>query len=355
MTLEEARNIASRANRLFPLSLAAQGSCQIGGNLATNAGGVNVLAYGNMRNLCLGLEVALADGRIWDGLRSLIKDNSGYDLRDLFIGSEGTLGIITAASLRLFPQPRELACAFAGLASLDDVAAFFGLARDRLGQQLTAFEMMPRQGLEFVLAHLGVPDPLAAPHKWYVLAEITSLRGEGEGERLMAGLLEDALGRGVVSDAALPQSLGQRDELWRLRESMSEAQKPQGGSIKHDISVPLTAIPAFVRKADLAVRKLIPGCRPVPFGHFGDGNLHYNISQPPGMDKEEFLARWEEVSALVHDIVLEFGGSISAEHGIGFMKREMLKKARSPLELEMMRALKQALDPKGILNPGKLL
>ncbi|MCP4933715.1 MAG: FAD-binding oxidoreductase [bacterium] len=356
VTLADAQEVAAKADRLFPLSLAAQGSCQIGGNLASNAGGVNVLAYGNMRELCLGLEVVLADGRIWNGLRALKKDNTGYDLRDLFIGSEGTLGIITAAVLKLYPRPSEQANAFIGLKNLKNIGELYALATQSAGGQLTAFEIMPRLGLEFVVRHApNASDPLQSPHDWYVLLEISSLGGEGEATGLMTRLLEEGLEKDLVSDAALPSSLEQRAAIWGLRERMSEAQKPEGGSIKHDISVPIASIPDFITSANKAVTDLVPDCRPCPFGHWGDGNIHYNISQPVGMDKQEFLDQWEQVSNCVHGIVMSFNGSISAEHGIGRMKREMLQQVKDPVELDLMRSIKQTLDPKGVLNPGKLL
>ncbi len=342
VTLADAQGVAAKADRLFPLSLAAEGSCQIGGNLASNAGGVNVVAYGNMRELCLGLEVVLADGRIWNGLRALKKDNTGYDLRDLFIGSEGTLGIITAAVLKLFPRPREQACAFIGLKNLEDIGELYTLATQSAGGQLTAFEIMPRMGLEFVVRHApSASDPLEAPHDWYALLEISSLGGEGEANGLMSRLLEEAFEIGLVSDAALPSSLDQKAAIWALRERMSEAQKPEGGSIKHDISVPIASIPDFITTANKAVTALVPDCRPCPFGHWGDGNIHYNISQPVGMDKQAFLDQWEQVSACVHEIVMSFNGSISAEHGIGRLKREMLQQVKDPIELDMMRSIKQ--------------
>lgn len=356
VTLADAQAAALGVDRLFPLSLASEGSCQIGGNLASNAGGVNVLAYGNMRELCLGLEVVLADGRIWEGLRALKKDNTGYDLRDLFIGSEGTLGIITAAVLKLFPTPGERATAFIGVNSLEDLGALYSLSTQTAGGQLTAFEIMPRLGLDFVLRHApGARDPLESAHNWYALLEISTLGADGEAMALMTHLLEEGFEKGFVTDAALPSSLDQRAAIWMLRERMSEAQKPEGGSIKHDISVPIAAIPAFITKANAAVTNLIADCRPVPFGHWGDGNIHYNISQPVGGSKQDFLDRWEEMSKVVHEIVMSFNGSISAEHGIGRLKREMLKEAKGPVELDLMRAIKQALDPKAILNPGKIL
>ena len=356
VTLADAQEIAKTVDRLFPLSLAAEGSCQIGGNLASNAGGVNVLAYGNMRDLCLGVEVVLADGRIWNGLRALKKDNTGYDLRDLFIGSEGTLGIITAAVLKLFPRPREQECAFIGLKNLEDIGKLYTLATQYAGGQLTAFEIMPRMGLEFVVRHAAsCSDPLEVPHEWYALLEISSLGGEGEATSLITKLLEEGFEKSLVSDAALPSSLDQRAAIWALRERMSEAQKPEGGSIKHDISVPIASIPEFILSANKAVTQLVPDCRPCPFGHWGDGNIHYNISQPVSMDKQVFLDQWEQVSKCVHEIVMSLNGSISAEHGIGRLKREMLQQVKDPIELDLMRSIKQTLDPKGILNPGKLL
>ena len=313
-------------------------------------------AYGNMRELCLGLEVVLADGRIWDGLRALKKDNTGYDLRDLFIGSEGTLGIITAAVLKLFPNPSERATAFVGVNSLEDLGGLYTLATQAAGGQLTAYEIMPRLGLEFVLNHVsGASDPLAGPHNWYALLEISSLGGNGEAGALMTKMLEEGLASGLVADAALPSSLDQAAAIWNLRERMSEAQKPEGGSIKHDISVPIASIPAFIKQANQAVGELVKDCRPVPFGHWGDGNIHYNISQPVGMDKQDFLDQWEQVSKRVHGIVKDFNGSISAEHGIGRLKRDMLVEHKDEVELDLMRSIRLTLDPKGILNPGKLL
>ena len=356
LVLANAQAVAASAGRLFPLSLASEGSCQIGGVLATNAGGMAVLAYGSARDLALGLEVVLADGSVWNGLKRLRKDNSGYDLKDLFIGSEGTLGIITAAVLRLFPRPARTVTAFAGLAHLDKATQFFSRAYGLAGPSLTAFELMPRIGLDFVLRHVeGTKDPLKAPHHWYVLLELSSPREGDDVAGLAEALLSQGIEAGEIGDAVIASSLAQERELWRLRELMSEVQKHEGGSIKHDVAVPVAQVPEFIARANQLVELMIPGARPVPFGHLGDGNIHYNVSQPPSMDRAVFLANWEALNAAVHEIVLDLGGSISAEHGIGRLKRELLRHAKTPLELEMMRKIKQAFDPNGILNPGKLL
>ena len=355
VTLEDAQKAAEDINRLFPLALASQGSCQIGGNLATNAGGTGVLAYGMARDLTLGLEVVLADGRVWNGLRKLRKDNTGYDLRDLFIGSEGTLGIITAAVLKLYPRARESVTAFLGLDSMAAVVDLFGHALERSGSHLTAFEFMPRVGLEFVMKHgADARDPLAAPHQWYVLMEISSGRDD-VAEPLLEQIFSQCLAAGIVEDGALARSESQSAALWRLRRLLSEVQKREGGSIKHDVSVPVSQIPLFIERANTVVETLVPGSRPLPFGHLGDGNVHYNVSQPLAMERQTFLARWEEVAAAVHAVVTEMGGSISAEHGIGRMKRQAMAALKDPVELDLMRTLKRSLDPNGILNPGKLL
>ena len=355
VTLKAAQEAAEAAGRLFPLSLASEGSCTIGGNISSNAGGTAVIAYGNMRDLVLGLEVVLADGRIWRGLRHLRKDNTGYDLKNLFIGAEGTLGIVTAAVLKLFPRPRAVATAFVGVPSPAAALDLLQLAREEGGGSVTSFELMPRRGVEFVMAHVpGARDPLGSPHPWYVLIEISSFLPAGLDEAVET-LLANALERGIVSDGALAASLDQAAAFWRLREMLSEVQKHEGGSIKHDIAVPVRLVPAFLEKAIPAVEAFVPGARPVPFGHLGDGNLHFNISQPAGGDKQAFLDRWEAVNALVHGIVGEFGGSISAEHGIGRAKRDLLPGVKDPVEMAMMRAVKATLDPKNILNPGKVL
>jgi FAD/FMN-containing dehydrogenase len=356
LPLAQAQQVAETASRLFPLSLASEGSCQIGGVLATNAGGMSVLAYGSARDLALGLEVVLADGRVWNGLKGLRKDNTGYDLKDLFIGSEGTLGIITAAVLRLFPRPMERVTCIAGVDELERAPDFFARVHDAAGPMVTAFEILPRIGVEFVLQHgKDVRDPFAASHAWYLLFELTSPRVGEEPHRLAEALLQEAMEAGEIADAVIATSGAQAEALWRMRELMSEVQKQEGGSIKHDIAVPVARVPEFIARANQLVDLMIPGARPVPFGHLGDGNIHYNVSQPLGMDKAVFLANWEALNAAVHEIVLDLGGTISAEHGIGRMKRDLLPHAKDAVALELMRKIKASFDPNGILNPGKLL
>ena len=356
LTLTEAQAVAEGANRLFPLSLPSEGSCQIGGNLAINAGGVSVLAYGNARQLVLGLEVVLADGRVWNGLKGLKKDNSGYDLKNLFIGSEGTLGIITAAVLKLFPKPAEKATAFVALPDIGSALSLYSLAQEAAGQSLTAYEVMAGIVLDLVLKHTpGTRDPFAARHPWYVLIETSGLKADGAAERVLTEVLTSASERGLVVDAAIAASFAQVRDFWRLRESYSPAQKPEGGNIKNDISVAVARIPDFIARADAAIARLCPGARPVPLAHFGDGSVHYNIAQPQGMSKQAFLARWDDITHAVQDIAIELGGSISAEHGIGQMKRADLARVKSDVEMDLMRRIKASLDPKGILNPGKVL
>jgi len=355
VTLAAAQEAALSVDRLFPLSLAAEGSCTIGGNLSTNAGGLTVLAYGAARDLTTGIEVVLADGRIVSALSKLRKDNTGYDLKSLFIGAEGTLGVITAAALKLFPRPRSRATAFAGLADPDKALALLQLARERFGQGVVSFELIPHIGLEFVFAYRpALRNPLSGRHAWCALIEIAS-QIEGGLDDAMIDLLGAALERGIVEDASLAASLDQREAFWAIRETLPEAQKPQGGSIKHDVSVPVSAVPAFLREATAAVEAFMPGARPVPFGHLGDGNIHFNVSQPIGADTEAYLGQWEAMNAVVHEIVARYGGSISAEHGIGVMKRKLLPQVKDPVAIEVMRALKRTLDPNGILNPGKVL
>jgi FAD/FMN-containing dehydrogenase len=356
LTLAEAQTAADNVNRLFPLSLPSEGTCQIGGNLGTNAGGVGVLAYGNTRQLVLGLEVVLADGRIWKGLNALKKDNTGYDLKDLFIGSEGTLGIITAAVLKLFPKPAEKATAILALPELANAISLIGIAQETAGQGLTAFEFLPRTVLEMVLRNVrNTRDPFSEAHPWYVLMEISGSKPDGTADRLLTEILEAGSEQGLITDARLAASLAQAKDFWRLREGVSEAQKPEGGNIKNDVSVPIAKIPEFIARASAAVLKVCPGARPLPLGHFGDGNVHYNIAQPVGMAKEMFLAHWEDIARAVHDIVVAFGGSISAEHGIGQMKRAELARVKGAVHMDLMRGIKAALDPRGILNPGKVL
>lgn len=355
LILAQAQEAATSIGRLFPLSLASEGSAQIGGVLATNAGGMAVLAYGSARDLTLGLEVVLADGRVWKGLKSLRKDNSGYDLKDLFIGSEGTLGIITAAVLRLYPKPVERVTGIAGLSRLENAPAFFARLYEGAGPMLTTIEILSRAGVEFVMKHgTGTRDPLASPHPWYVLFKFSSPR-EGEGLGALAeSLLQAGLQSEEIDDVVIASSLTQAQDLWRLRELMSEVQRHEGGSIKHDVSVPVARVPEFIARANQLVELMIPGARPVPFGHLGDGNIHYNVSQPPTMDRTVFLANWEALNAAVHEIVLDLEGSISAEHGIGRMKRDLLIHAKQEVEIELMRKIKQAFDPNNILNPGKI-
>ena len=355
VTLAEAQAAALAADRLFPLSLAAEGTCTIGGNLSTNAGGVAVLAYGNARDLTLGVEVVLADGRIVNLLSKLRKDNAGYDLKDLFVGAEGTLGIVTAAALKLFPLPHSRAVAFVGLADPEKAVALMRLARARRGQELVTFELLPRIGLDFALAYSrAARDPLGGRHRWYVLIEIASQATGGLDEALTE-LLGEALEAGLIEDASVAASLAQREAFWRIRETMPDAQKPQGGSIKHDVSTPLGAIPAFIAEATAAVEAFMPGARVVCFGHLGDGNLHFNVSQPVGADKEAYLAQWTAMNAVVHAVVARFSGSFAAEHGVGRLKRALLAETKDPAALDLMRKIKAALDPHGILNPGKVL
>jgi FAD/FMN-containing dehydrogenase len=354
--LADVQQAAEAVGRLFPLSLGSEGSCRIGGNLSTNAGGTAVLAYGNMRQLCLGLEVVLPTGEIWDGLRRLKKDNTGYDLRDLFIGAEGTLGIITGAVLKLYPQPAGHQVALAGVNSPQDALRLFERASNLCGPALTGFELMPRIGIEFATRHIeGVRDPFSEPHPWYTLIDISTSDSADTAEVMVQALLEWGVEAGLVRDAVIASSVAQQKALWHMRESLSDAQKPEGGSIKHDVSVPVSKIPAFMAEAGEAVIKAVPGARICAFGHLGDGNIHYNISQPVGADKAAFIARWREVNEIVHGVVLAAGGSISAEHGIGQLKRDELAHIRSPIEMELMYRIKRAFDPAGIMNPGKVV
>jgi D-lactate dehydrogenase (cytochrome) len=353
--LQTVQEQAEAGGCLFALSLAAEGSCQIGGNLSTNAGGVNVLRYGTAREQVLGLEVVLPDGEVWDGLRILRKDNTGYDLKDLFIGAEGTLGIITAAVLKLFPRPAETATALAALGDVDTVLAVLSRARATSGDAVTAFELIPRIGLEMGVRHRNVVDPFEAAHPWYALIELSSSRRGSSLREALERMLGEAFEAGIIEDAVLADSEERRQALWRIRESIPGAQKREGGSIKHDVAVPVSRVPEFLRRATAAVEAALPGVRVVPFGHVGDGNIHFNLTQPEGADKKTFLAEWQRMNRIVHDIVTDMRGSISAEHGIGRLKRDELSHYKSPVELGLMRRIKQALDPQGLMNPGKVV
>lgn len=354
--LADIQKAALEHDCIFPLSLAAEGSCQIGGNLATNAGGINVLRYGNTRDLVLGLEVVLPDGRIWNGLRALGKDNTGYALRHLFVGAEGTLGIITGAVLKLFPRPKETATALCALRDLNSVTQLLSQARAISGDSVTAFELIPRIGLEMCMRHIaGVSDPFGARHDWYVLIEFSTSRPDSGLRTTFDKLLETSFESGIVTDAVIAESLDQAKSLWRIRESLPEAQKHEGGSIKHDVSVPVSLVPKFIADAAKAMTAQFPGCRPVPFGHVGDGNVHFNVSQPIGQDKVAYLGQWEAMNRVVHDMVVAMNGSISAEHGIGLLKVDEMKHYKDPVELDLMRKLKRALDPANLMNPGKVV
>jgi len=351
-TVQEA---AAEVERLFPLSLGAEGSCQLGGNISTNAGGTAVLRFGTMRDLVLGLEVVLPDGRVLDSLRSLRKDNTGYDLKQLFIGAEGTLGFITAATCKLFPRPRTVVTAWLAVADVKMAIAVYVAARDQLGDDLTAFEFANRLTVEFVEKHIsGGKSPLAVDSPWYLLLEVSTSRLDDALELQVQEFLVRLQATGHISDGVVAASGSQRKALWRLRHSMSEAQKKEGSSIKHDVSVPVASMAEFVVQATLAVEKLIPGVRVVAFGHLGDGNVHFNLSQPPGTDSVEFLARRSDVTHHVHEIAVGLGGSFSAEHGIGMLKVDELASWRGGVPLDLMQTVKRAIDPLGIMNPGKL-
>ena len=354
--LQQVQQAAADHALLYPLSLAAEGTCTVGGTLATNAGGTQVLRYGNARELCLGLEVVTASGEIWDGLSGLRKDNTGYDLRDLYIGSEGTLGVITAATLKLYPQPAAVTTAMAAVPTLDSAVRLLELARTRLGAGLTGFEVMNDIALGLVRTHF--PDwaqPLPAG-AWTVLLEQSDTESEAHAQALFESLLEAASNDGCVTDAAVAGNLQQAAAMWRLRESIPLAQAAEGLNIKHDIAVPLSRIPAFVQHTDAALNAAWPGVRIVNFGHLGDGNLHYNVQAPVGVAAAEFLQAHEAaVNQRVYGAVAAHGGSISAEHGIGALRRETLAAYKSPVALQLMRAVKAALDPRGTMNPGRVL
>jgi FAD/FMN-containing dehydrogenase len=361
VVLRTIQDAAAEQDRLFPLSLAAEGSCTIGGNLSTNAGGVQVLHYGNARQLVLGIEVVTPQGEIWNGLRALKKDNTGYDLRDLYLGAEGTLGIITKAVLKLWPKPKDTATSWIAVPSPAAAVTLLSGANAASEDNVTSCELMGRQGIDLVLHHIpGAVDPLAERHDWYVLLEWASTRPRSSGANSglaekMEAYLGESLDKGLVLDAALAQNETQARAFWALRENHSEAQKREGPSIKHDISVSTSKIPVFMEEGLAAMKRVLPDCRPVPFGHVGDGNLHFNCQAPAGWDKARFAAHAEPISTAVYDLVVRYGGSISAEHGIGQLKVDELAHYRSQVELDTMRAIKRALDPLNLMNPGKVI
>jgi FAD/FMN-containing dehydrogenase len=356
LALQQVQEAAAAADRLFPLSLAAEGTATIGGNLSTNAGGTQVLRYGNARELTLGLEVVLPSGEIWDGLRGLRKDNTGYDLRDLFIGAEGTLGIITAACLKTFPRPRGEATALLAVQSIDDALVLLGIAQSSAGSALTGFELFSDFCLQLVERHFPPHrSPFGSRHPYYVLIQISDHQDDAHAAALIQHIGEEAVERSVAVDAAIAQSGAQARGLWTLRELISEAQASEGKNIKHDISVPISAIARFVAETDALLARHVPGIRMVTFGHLGDGNLHYNVSPPAGLAETDFLARQPDIYRWVHDQVTAYRGSISAEHGIGQLKRDENRHYKSPVEIALMHTVKQALDPLGIMNPGKVV
>ena len=354
--LADVHAAAHRFDRFFPLNLGSEGTCQLGGNLSTNAGGTNVVRYGMMRDLVLGLEVVLPDGRVLSTLSPLRKDNTGYDVKSLFLGAEGTLGIITAATIKLFPKIRASATAFVAIPDVQTAVSLFSEMREASGDRVSSFELIPRIGVELTVQHIpGVTDPLNEPHPWYVLCELTSSREADSLSGILEEVLGEALSRGELLTAAVAQSEREREALWKLRETIPEAQTRDGASIKHDISVPVASLPEFFERAAAWVAANVPEARLVGYGHVGDGNLHFNLNQAPGIDRARFLAREPEVKRAIHDLVKEFGGSFSAEHGIGRLKVAELERYAQPAELDLMRAIKRAFDPHGIMNPGKVL
>ncbi len=355
-TLAEAQRAAENAGRLFPLSLGSEGTAQIGGNLSTNAGGTAVLRYGMMRDLVLGLEVVLADGRVLNALRGLRKDNTGYDVKSLFLGAEGTLGVITAASLKLFPLPGDVATALVGTDTPAHALDLLNRLRSNAGDQVTTFEIMPRRAVELTVGYIeGVANPLIQGTAWYVLVELTSPNPQARLSALLTDQLQDAAAEGVIADAMIATSLAQGRAMWKLRESVPAAQTRHGASLKHDISVPISALPALIERGTSLAAGLVPEGEVISYGHLGDGNLHFNVSQRQGADRTAFLARKEVLEEAIFDLVETLGGSFSAEHGIGRLKADQLARRTDPVELSVMRALKDALDPQGIMNPGKVL
>ena len=354
--LQNLQSAAADAGRLFPLSLAAEGSCTIGGNLSTNAGGTAVLRFGNARELCLGLEVVTADGAIWNGLRGLRKDNTGYDLRDLYIGAEGTLGIITAAVLKLFAQPAAELTALVCLQSPQQALRLLALAGQRCGAGLTGFELMSAFCLQLVTRHFPqLRLPIGGDAPQYVLLQLSDSESATHANGLLESLITSAIEADLIDDAVVASSIAQSRAIWALREHIPLAQAAEGKNIKHDVSLPISAIGDFIDVTDRLLQARFPGCRMVCFGHLGDGNLHYNVSPPAGLDDESFLAEQDAVSRIVHDSVHEFDGSISAEHGLGALKRDAILRYKSPVEMALMRSIKAALDPLNLMNPGKVL
>ncbi|WP_332700440.1 FAD-binding oxidoreductase [Devosia sp.] len=353
--LENVHKAAEAEGTIFPLWLGSQGSARIGGLLSSNAGGVNVLAFGNARELTMGVEAVMADGRLYRGLNSLKKDNTGYDLKDLLVGAEGTLGIITAATLKIFPKPEDYETTIINIAGPEAALTLFQLLRERTGSRLNAFEIIPWLGLDMQLRHGMLDrDPTAGPSPWYALIEVSRMKGGAPGA--LQSAIEAAFADDLIDNAVFAESLADRTRMWAFREQMSEVQSKEGASIKHDVSVPIAAVPQLIAEGSAAAERLFPGIRPVPFGHMGDGNIHFNFSQPADADPKGFMAASDErMHEAIYEIVLRLGGSVSAEHGIGQLKRELLRQVKDPVALDMMRAIKTALDPKGILNPGKML
>jgi len=354
--LQAIQQAAQQHDCLFPLSLAAEGSCTIGGNLSTNAGGTAVLRYGNTRELCLGLEVVTPQGEVWSGLRTLRKDNTGYDLRDLYIGAEGTLGVITGAVLKLYPQPKAAIVALVAMPLPRNAVQLLTLMQDQCGASLTGFELMSDFALRLVATHFPhLPHPFAERHCQYVLVEVSSSQSEAHAVALLEGAIAGALEQGIVDDAVVATSVAQSRALWQVREHISLAQAAAGKNIKHDISLPISRIADFIEATGAALQRAFPGCQLVCFGHLGDGNLHYNVAPADGQSHQQFLQHQMAINRIVHDSADAFGGSISAEHGIGALKRDELVRYKSALEMQLMRAIKSALDPLGIMNPGKIL
>lgn len=354
--LADVHAAAEKVDRFFPLSIGSEGSCTVGGNISTNAGGTAVLRYGNMRDLVLGLEVVLPDGQLWDGLRRLRKDNAGYALKHLFMGAEGTLGVVTGAVLRLFPRPVEVATAFVGIRDLDASIELLALLRAATGDALSSLEIMPRAGIDIALQFdPDIADPLDGSHGWYAIVEVSGTNSDGQTLAALESSLAEAMERGIVADATIAASNAQASAIWRIRKALVLNMPKTGAEVKHDVSVPVSKQPEFIRRATAAVETILPGTRAVAYGHFGDGNVHFNLGAPPDMDAAAFKARADDLHRAVYDIAAEFGGSFAAEHGVGIVKLAEMERYRSPIELDLMRRLKTSLDPHGLFNPGKVL